>query len=638
MLTLEVLQGQQAGKRFEVEQPVITLGRGQSATVQLTDFHLSGEHASIFLEEDQYIFRDLRSTNGSMVLRGNRRFAVDGSERWELPLRDGDRVALGDPASPVILACHIELASATAENETVLARKAPEEVREAAVRLEADPAGLQTLYRALKRIGASGLELDRVLQSTVDTVLELVPRATHVAVQLADDEADRFIPVYAKARDSAASGTVSTSSTVVKRVLDERAAVLVGNAQKELSGSESIMGAQIMSAIGAPLWHGDQIRGLIQVDCRASPDVFDEGDLELVTVLASQASLALDNARMVQRLRVAEQKSRDEASYLKETKLKKCFADIIGEAPAMKAVFTQLERVIDTRATIHIEGETGTGKELIASAIHYQGKRRDKLFVAANCAALPENLLESELFGHKKGAFTDATRDKKGLFVVADGGTLFLDEIAEMSMPLQAKLLRVLQEGEVRPVGSTRSINVDVRIISATNKSLEKEVEERRFREDLYYRLHVFPIRLPPLRERQEDISLLARHFLTKYTTEIKKDVAGFAQEALDQLVTYGWPGNVRELENEVQRLVITCDEGGFIQPEHLSPRIRQVEGIVDRIGPRRGTLKEMMEQVERYVLREALREHDNNKTRTAATLGITREGLHKKLAKYGMN
>ena len=638
MLTLEVLQGQQAGKRFEVEQPVITLGRGQSATVQLTDFHLSGEHASIFLEEDQYIFRDLRSTNGSMVLRGNRRFAVDGSERWELPLRDGDRVALGDPASPVILACHIELASATAETQTVLARKAPEEVRAAADRLEADPAGLQTLYRALKRIGASGLELERVLQSTVDTVLELVPRATHVAVQLADDEADRFIPVHAKARDGAASGTVSTSSTVVKRVLDERAAVLVGNAQKELSGSESIMGAQIMSAIGAPLWHGDQIRGLIQVDCRASPDVFDEGDLELVTVLASQASLALDNARMVQRLRVAEQQSRDEAAYLKETKLKKCFADIIGEAPAMKAVFTQLERVIDTRATIHIEGETGTGKELIASAIHYQGKRRDKLFVAANCAALPENLLESELFGHKKGAFTDATRDKKGLFVVADGGTLFLDEIAEMSMPLQAKLLRVLQEGEVRPVGSTRSINVDVRIICATNKSLEKEVEERRFREDLYYRLHVFPIRLPPLRERREDISLLARHFLTKYTTDIKKDVAGFAQEALDQLVTYGWPGNVRELENEVQRLVITCDEGGFIQPEHLSPRIRQVEGIVDRIGPRRGTLKEMMEQVERYVLREALREHDNNKTRTASTLGITREGLHKKLAKYGMN
>ena len=638
MLTLEVMQGQQTGERFAVEQPVITIGRGESATIRLSDFHLSGEHASVFLEEDQYIFRDLRSTNGSMVLRGNRRIAVDGSERWELPLRDGDRLALGDPASPVILACHIDLEPAAAVDEKVLARKAPHEVAAATDRLEADPAGLATLYRALKRIGASGLELEAVLEATVQTVLELVPRATHVSILLADDEADRFTPVYAVARDGEPVEGGGTSRTVLRRVLDERAAVLVTNAPEELSGSESIMGAQIMSTIGAPLWQQEQIRGVIQVDHRASPDVFEEGDLELVTVLSSQASLALANARMVQRLRVAEQRSREEVSFLKEHTLKRSFSDIIGESPAMKELFSQLERVIDTRATIHIEGETGTGKELVASAIHYQGKRRNKLFVAANCAALPENLLESELFGHVKGAFTGADRDKKGLFTVADGGTLFLDEIAEMSLALQARLLRVLQEGEIRPLGSTRSATVDVRIISATNKNLEDEVEQGRFRQDLYYRLHVFPLRLPPLRERREDIPLLARHFLNKYTEEIKKVVSGFAQETLDQLVTHGWPGNVRELENEVQRLVITCDEGGFIQAEHLSGRIRQVEGIVDRIGPRRGTLKEMMEQVERYLLREALREHEGNKTRTAATLGITREGLHKKLAKYGMN
>jgi len=638
MLTLEVMQGNEAGQRFELDQPMVTLGRAEGVTVRLSDFHLSGEHASIFWEEDQYIFRDLRSTNGSMVLRGSRRFAVDGTERWEIALEDGDRIALGDPASPVILACHIRLDRVADSDETVLARKAPEEVGAVRVRLEADPAGLEALYRALTRIGSSGLELDRVVEATAQTILDLVPRATHVTVLLADDEAGRFTAVRAAAREGGGDSATTSSRTVLRRVLSERAAVLVTNAPEELSGSESIMGAQIMSTIGVPLWHGEEIRGVIQVDHRASPDVFTEADLELVTVLASQASLALDNARMVQRLRVAERRVREEVSFLKERSLKRSFSDIIGESGAMRAVFSQLERVIDTRATIHIEGETGTGKELVASAIHYQGRRRDKLFVAANCAALPETLLESELFGHKKGSFTGADRDKKGLFVVADGGTLFLDEIADMSLTLQAKLLRVLQEGEVRPVGSTRAVHVDVRIISATNRSLEKQVEEGTFREDLFYRLHVFPVRLPPLRERREDIPLLARHFLKKYTAEIKRDVPGFAQETLDQLVTYRWPGNVRELENEVQRLVITADEGSFIGPDALSARIRQVEGVVDRIGPRKGTLKEMMEQVERYLLREALREHGNNKTRTAATLGITREGLHKKLAKYGMN
>jgi Nif-specific regulatory protein len=635
MLTLEVVQGQHQGERLASAQPVVAIGRGPGNHLRLSDFHLSAEHAQIFLEEDQYVFRDLRSTNGSMILRQSRRIAVDGSERWEVPLEDGDKLLLGDPASPVILRCVIALPRR--EQPLVVARKALAEVPALADRVEADPVGLPTLYRALKRIGASGLELEEVLQAITDAVFELVSRATHVTVLLATDDGERFTPVHGRARGERQSAPVHMSRTVLRRVLDDRAAVLVSNAPEEMGGSESLMGAQIMSTIGAPLWHGDRVRGLIQVDHRSSPDGFDERDLELVTVLASQAALAIENARLYQRLSLAERQVREEVRFLRERTLKRSFSDIIGESAAMKAIFAQLERVIDTRASIHVEGETGTGKELIAQAIHYQGKRRDKLFVAVNCAALPENLLESELFGHVKGAFTGADRDKKGMFVVADGGTVFLDEIAEMSLPLQAKLLRVLQEGEVRPVGATRAMTVDVRIISATNKTLEAEVEAGRFRQDLYYRLHVFPIRLPPLRERREDIPLLARHFLGKYVAEIKKDVAGFSQEALDQLVTYAWAGNVRELENEVQRLVITCDEGGFIQPEHLSPRIRQVEGIVDRVGPRGGTLREQLEQVERYLLRECLRDHDGNKTRAAVQLGITREGLHKKLAKYGM-
>jgi Nif-specific regulatory protein len=310
---------------------------------------------------------------------------------------------------------------------------------------------------------------------------------------------------------------------------------------------------------------------------------------------------------------------------------------MVGQSAALRQILRQLEKVIDTRATVCIEGETGTGKELVAHAIHHQGRRRDKLFVAVNCAALPDALLESELFGHKKGAFTGAAEDKKGLFEIADCGTLFLDELGEMSLPVQAKLLRVLQEGEVRPVGATSSRAVDVRILCATNRPLEKEVEAGRFRQDLYYRLRVFPIRLPPLRERREDVRLLAEHFLAKYTHDMKKAVAGFSNDAMDQLAAYRWPGNIRELENEVQRLVIQCEDGSFVRPDDLSPHIRKVEALASRAAPAQGTLKERMDEVERWLLAEALREHGGNKTRTAEALGITREGLHKKLAKFDM-
>ncbi len=310
---------------------------------------------------------------------------------------------------------------------------------------------------------------------------------------------------------------------------------------------------------------------------------------------------------------------------------------IVGTSAAMSEVCAVVHRVAPTASTVLIEGETGTGKELVASAVHYWSERREKLFVAQNCAAMPENLLESELFGHEKGAFTGATDDKKGLFELADGGTLFLDEVGEMPLALQAKLLRVLQEGEVRPVGSNRTKRVDVRIVAATNRDLEKEVAEGRFREDLFYRLNVFPLRLPPLRERREDVPLLAGHFLKRYAEEFGRQVSGISQQAMEQLQAYEWPGNVRELENEVQRLIIQVGDEEFVQPQHLSPKIRKAEAVVGRFKPNKGTLKEMVEQVEKQILAEALAEHDNNKTATAKTLGITREGLHKKLKGYGM-
>ena len=435
---------------------------------------------------------------------------------------------------------------------------------------------------------------------------------------------------------------IPVARSVFRKVVTERAAVIAADAPAEVAETESMMGAQIRSTLAVPFWRGEEILGVLQLDNRESTGVFTSADLELMTVLAHHASLAVANARLVKRLRAAEDRLKKENAFLKGREESRRTGgrgtqEIVGNSAPMRALGGQIDKVADTRVTVLVEGETGVGKELIAAAVHYRSRRRDKLFVAANCAAVPENLLESELFGHKKGAFTGAHEEKKGLFEIADGGTLFLDEVTEMPLSLQSKLLRALQEGEIRPIGATQEKRVNVRIVAATNRNLEKEVEGGRFREDLYYRLKVFPVRVPPLRERREDIPLLAGYFLARYSTELGKAAAGFSQQAMELLQGYDWPGNVRELQNEVQRLVIQIDQGGFVTPEFLSPRIRQVEGVIERVKPTKGTLKEMMDQLERWLLIEALREHQNNKTACAKSLGITREGLHKKLRSYGL-
>ena len=639
----------------------------------ILDYHLSGEHAVVTLGPNGYLFRDLRSTNGSVIERGKERLALDRSCRWERSLAHGDVLSLGDPGNPVRVAVKITgappvAASPGAANlvtavhrpqseapgdqdddealsNRLIASRSIVDLPAVASSLEHDPVGALRVYKALQPLAAR-LDQTAVLETTVDATFALLPRATHAAVLLrSDTDRDRFVLAISRARDRnrppSASGQapdpVRASRAVLRRVLADRAAVLTANAQEELSSSESILGGQILSMLAVPLWRGDDIIGLIQADNRHSAGMFAEQDLEVALLLGAQAALAIDNAALVQRLRIAEERLQGENVYLRRREGKIRFDNIIGEAPAMKVVLSQLERVIDTRATVCIAGETGTGKELIASAVHHQSQRADKMFVAQNCAALPENLLESELFGHRRGAFTSADSDKKGLFEIADGGTLFLDEVGEMPLTLQAKLLRVLQEGTIRPVGATAEKQVDVRIICATNRDLAVEVEQGRFRQDLYYRLMVFPIVLPPLRERREDIPALAAFFLRRYGEEYRADLPGFGQEALDALTNYTWPGNIRELENEVQRLVIQAEPKHWIEVTDLSPRLRKVEGTVQRIAPKKGTLREMMDQVERWLITEALRDHGGNKTKTAATLGITREGLHKKLDKLGL-
>ncbi len=646
MIRLEVTRGQLAGASFESSQDGVRIGRASDSDLALPDEHISSDHARIVHRGDQYSLVDLRSTNGTAIVRRGERVALDEKNAREVTLETGDAVEFGSGDRVVALSVTI---APDPEDARLLAVRRIEEIEPATITFEKD-GRLRMIYEAQKKIGGAG-DLNLVLEAISDATFELVPRATHVTLILREDDEESakgaavsgYVPVMTRVRGHAGpEGPIPVTRSVFRKVVSERAAVIAADAA-EVGQSESLMGASIRSTLGVPLWKGEEILGVLQIDNRVTAGVFTNADLEVMAVLAHNASLAVANARLVKRLRAAEERLRKENAFLKGREESRRTGgrggqpEIIGQSAAMKTLIAQLDKVVDTRVTVLIDGETGVGKELVAASVHYRSRRRDKLFVGQNCAAMPENLLESELFGHKKGAFTGAHEEKKGLFEIADEGTLFLDEVTEMSLTLQSKLLRVLQEGEIRPVGSTQEKRVNVRIVAATNRNLEKEVAEGRFREDLYYRLKVFPIRVPPLRERREDVPLLATHFLARYTAELGKPAGGFTQQAMELLTSYDWPGNVRELQNEVQRLVIQVDAGAFITPDLLSPRVRQVEGVIERVKPTKGTLKETMDQLERFILIEALREHKNNKTVAARALGITREGLHKKLRGFGL-
>jgi transcriptional regulator with GAF, ATPase, and Fis domain len=638
-IAIDVLSGSRAGECIELDAESIRVGRAPNNDVVLDEHHVSGEHLCVRGSVDGLVVEDTGSTNGTFRVRDGRRSAVTQPSE----LTSGDVIELGGEGDlGTALRFRFEPDAEPAEivelrplGELHARVGAPDEAAER----------LRSLLEAQRALGAAP-DLESVVTVLADAALGLVPRATHASVALCEG-GDRgtaaLVTVVTRVRGEggrpgAPPGPVPITRSVAKKVVRERAAVLAVDAASETFSSESLLGANIQSTIGVPLWKGNEILGVLQVDSRGAPVLFAARDVDALGVLAADASLAVAHSRVIARLLSAEQRLEGENQFLKRReRARSGEAQIIGKSRAIEELLQKLDKVVDTRVSVLIEGETGTGKELIASALHHRSRRRDKLFVAQNCAAFPEQLLESELFGHKRGAFTGASEDRKGLFEVADGGTLFLDEIGEMPPGLQAKLLRVLQEGEIRPIGASIVRHVNVRIVAATHRKLTDEVAAGRFREDLYYRLNVFPLRVPPLRERREDIPALAQHFLERYALEIGKPVAGFVRETLTLLSGYTWRGNVRELENEVQRLVIQVDPGAFVTPELLSPHVRGEGVLPARNAPSAGSLKERVEQVERVILLEVLREHDNNKTSAAKTLGITREGLHKKLKQLGI-
>jgi two-component system response regulator HupR/HoxA len=347
--------------------------------------------------------------------------------------------------------------------------------------------------------------------------------------------------------------------------------------------------------------------------------------LVIVRRAAERYTLAQENVRLRDDLELALNALRREAAEIRARPLS--FDRLVGVDTGLRSAVELVRRVLDADTTVLLLGETGTGKELFARLLHDNGPRRQARFVAQNCGALSESLLESELFGHVRGAFTGAVGERKGLFEEADGGTVFLDEVGEMSAATQTRLLRALQEGEIRRVGASASRKVNVRIVAATNVDLDAEVEAGRFRRDLYYRLNVFPIRLPPLRERAGDIPALAEHLLKIYRQRARRSVPGISAEALRCLRAYPFPGNVRELENEIERAVMLAEDGRPIAPEHLSDRVRQAPGP----GPGPSTLNDAIEQLKRRMIEDALREC-GSKTRAAERLGLSRQSLQQML------
>ena len=355
----------------------------------------------------------------------------------------------------------------------------------------------------------------------------------------------------------------------------------------------------------------------------------------VVSNAADHYALIRENQNLVERLKSANQSLVEENKSLLNTLEKQYhFDQIVGSSAVMQTVFQLMKKVIPTPATVLIQGETGTGKEMIARAIHFNSPRKDKPFLAQNCGALPDTLLESELFGHEKGAFTGAANRKKGLFEAADGGTVFLDELSDTSPSFQQRLLRVLQEGEIRPLGGTKDTKVDVRVIAASSRDLLEAVRSGTFREDLYYRLNVFPLSLPPLRERKEDITDLVRHFLILYSSRMNKGNLTIAAEALEFLKDYDYPGNIRELENRIQRAVVLAEPDSMLVASDFDD-LQKTDDTDARSENQ--SLSSAVEALERNLIRKALTLTKGNISRAAAQLGLSRLGLYKKLERLSI-
>jgi transcriptional regulator with GAF, ATPase, and Fis domain len=571
---LVVMAGLLKGTIFQLTEQEVSVGRESSNPLCLDSRSVSRRHCLIGNENGQFLVRDLGSRNGTFV---------NDMPIKERSLRHGDQIQIGDSVLTFLLdedglastpsiqleegnLFTVSLAQLRSEDSVYLRPDKMLETLLPSSRMARDLAALLKISTAINSIQ----ELNALQERLLELIFEVVP-AEQGALLLVGDGPEEFSSASGWDRARGPNQLVQPSRTIVQQVLREGNAILSNNVLQDetFQGLESVQASQIRSVLCLPLQLFERRLGVIYLATRAPLARFDEDNLQLVTAIAAIASAALENARQMEWLKMENQRLQAVLN-LKEK--------MVGESAPMRQVTQLIARVAPAPSTVLILRESGVGKELVARAIHQNGPRASKPFMmAVNCAAIPESLQESTLFGYEKDAFTGASKRTEGILKEADGGTVFLDEVAEMSPQLQAKLLRVLQENEFKRVGGKESITLDVRWVAATNKDLKQAVQDRTFREDLYYRLNVVPLRIPPLRERREDISLLATYFAAKYGKQCGRPLVGITPKAREILSRYDWPGNVRELENAIERAVV-LGSGNLILPEDLHETLLEKE------------------------------------------------------------
>jgi Nif-specific regulatory protein len=618
---LEAITGPLKGNSIALSENEVSIGREPSNRVSLLDASVSRRHCLICRDGNQFKIQDLNSRNATFV---------NGVPVTERQLASGDEIKVGtslfvfvvpeaERAKSVSTSVEFDKADASVGSTIILRKQDARYLRD---REKIQPTSrtvgdLNALLRISKAVN-SVRGLEALEKQVLESIFEVAP-ADRAAILLGGQGLEEWTSVFGWDRRAGPNQAVQVSRTIVSQVLSEGVAVLCNDLEtaENFADTESIALRQIRSVLAVPLEVFDRVFGVIYLDA-SNPDVrFDEDHLQLLTAIGSVAAAALDNARRMEWLEEENQRLQAEMNVEH---------NMVGESPRMRDIYQFINRVAPKDTTVLIFGESGTGKELVARAIHRNSTRVNKPCVAINCAALAESLLESELFGHEKGSFTGAIAQKKGKLEIAEGGTVFLDEIGELAPLLQAKLLRVLQEREFERVGGTRTIKLDVRLITATNRDLEEEVKKGGFREDLFYRLNVVSLRMPALRERREDIPLLASYFASKYAKRANRAVLGISPQARTCLTNYDWPGNVRELENAIERAVV-LGSTDLILPEDLP------ESVLDKAAPADAAMTgfhDSIRESKKQLIMNAFDQANGNYTEAARLLGLHPNYLHR--------
>ncbi|HUE83131.1 MAG TPA: sigma 54-interacting transcriptional regulator [Pyrinomonadaceae bacterium] len=616
---LATIAGKLKGIVFSIGDEPFLIGRESKASLCVASGSVSRRHALIEKDGEGFAIKDLASLNGT--------FLNDVPVRRRR-LAHGDRVRIGD--SQFVFLLHDEdtpsaLNRVEFDNSGIAAQTTSQFSFNDAVYLMArDFSALMKISTTINYIR----DLDELNRTLLELLFEVIPAESGAILLNATAgrrNVEEFASVFGLHRSGSVDSAVKVSRTITSQVISSNAAVLISDwAENKDLAITSLGDRHPVSILCVPLILLDQTLGVIYLDTNKPGVHFDKDHLQFLSAIAAIAAVAIENVRHIEWLKSENQR------LLTEIHIEH---DMVGESSAMQQIHQMISKAAPTDATVLISGESGTGKELVARALHRHSKRADKPFIAVNCAALTESLLESEVFGHEKGAFTGAIALKKGRLEIADGGTVFLDEIGELSPQLQVKLLRVLQEREFERVGGTKAVKLDIRLIAATNRDLETAIAQGLFRRDLYYRLNVVELEVPPLRSRQEDIPLLANYFAMKYAEKCNRKVFGVAPEAHQILLNYEWPGNVRELENAIERAIV-LGTAEHVLPEDLP------EAVLERQQPTSAPTSryhEAVAETKKQLILNAIGEARGNYTEAAKILGVHPNYLHRLIRNFDL-